>query len=61
MIILVVTSCTHRSLRRSMKKYLGTARKEVQAEKIMVLLVESGMMYLTIYVIISSLYLTHIG
>lgn len=59
--ILVVTSCTHRSLRRSMKKYLGTARKEVQAEKIMVLLVESGMMYLTIYVIISSLYLTHIG
>lgn len=44
-----------------MKKYLGTARKEVQAEKIMVLLVESGMMYLTIYVIISSLYLTHIG
>ena len=59
--MLVVTSCTHRSLRRSMKKYLGTARKEVQAEKIMVLLVESGMMYLTIYVIISSLYLTHIG
>ena len=37
-----------------MKKYLGTARKEVQAEKIMVLLVESGMLYLTIYVIISA-------
>lgn len=59
--ILVMTSRTHRSLRRSMKKYLGTARKEVQAEKIMVLLVESGMLYLTIYVIISSLYPTYIG
>lgn len=42
-----------------MKRYLGSARKEVQAEKIMVLLVESGLLYLTIYVIVSSLHISH--
>ncbi|KAK2463886.1 hypothetical protein APHAL10511_004058 [Amanita phalloides] len=36
-------------LRRSMRKYLGSARPDVQAEKIMVLLVESGLLYLIIY------------
>ncbi|KAF8634720.1 hypothetical protein AX15_000736 [Amanita polypyramis BW_CC] len=41
------------SFRNSMRKHLGSAKLDTQAGKIMVLLVESGLLYLTIYVITS--------
>ncbi|KAF8639291.1 hypothetical protein AX17_001602 [Amanita inopinata Kibby_2008] len=35
--------------RQAMKRFLGSARRRTQAEKIMTLLVESGLLYLAIY------------